>query len=243
MSVVPITEDQAGHATLEIIADAKKFNRWMYDEIRPYLKGKVLELGSGIGNISELVLQDGFDTVLSDYNDFYTNYLEQKMVGYTNLDAILSIDLQASAFESVYAGLQQKFDSIFLLNVIEHLANDDSAICNCRFMLKPGGHLVVLAPSYNFLYCDLDRKLGHYRRYSVNSLAGLLIKNRMTVVNKKYFNLAGITGWFLWGKILKRPLLQHRSMKLFNTAVPIFRVADKLTFNKIGLSAIVTGKK
>jgi SAM-dependent methyltransferase len=243
MSVGTMIEDVTGLTTLEIIADAKQFNKWMYEAIKPGLKGKVLELGSGIGNISSLLLDDKFETVLSDYNSFYANHLTEKFKGYSNLEAVLSVDLQAPDFETIHASLYQRFDSVFLLNVIEHLAHDSLAISNCKYMLKPGGHLILLAPSYQFLYCDLDKNLGHYRRYTVNSLGSLLMKNGMTLVKKKYFNLAGIFGWFIWGKILGKQQLQKNSMKLFNRAVPLLRLADQLTFQKIGLSAIVTGKK
>ncbi len=39
--------DEAGAETLEIMAAAPKYNRWMYDAIAPWLGRRVLEIGSG----------------------------------------------------------------------------------------------------------------------------------------------------------------------------------------------------
>ena len=117
------------------------------------------------------------------------------------------------------------------------------AVSNCKYMLKQGGKLILLAPAYNFLYCDLDKNLGHYRRYTTRSLAGLLKKNQMAIIEKNIFNLAGIAGWFIWGKLFRKQQLQPGSMGIFNKAVPFIRLADRLILRKTGLSAIATGKK
>lgn len=243
MKIMISQEDTAGRETLDIISGAQKFNRWMYEAIRPHVKGLVLELGSGTGNISVWVLEDKFETVLSDYNREYVHYLKDRFKDYPNLQAILQLNLQSSEFEHEHAHLFEKFDTIFLLNVIEHLEHDNDAVSNCRFLLRPGGTLVLLAPAYRFLYCDLDRNLGHFRRYTTSSLAALLERNGLNPVEKKYFNLAGIAGWLIWGKMLRTQQLRAGSMKIFNLLVPLFRLADLVTIRKIGLSAIVAAKK
>jgi len=150
MNTAPVNEDIVGSATLTIISGAKKFNKWMYEEIKPHLNGLVLELGSGTGNISEFLLEDNLEVFLSDYNTSYIDYLEKKFSGYSNLREVLSIDLQDPHFEKKYEFLYEKFDAIFLLNVIEHLKDDLTAVSNCHFMLKSGGHLILLAPAFNF---------------------------------------------------------------------------------------------
>lgn len=45
--------DSEGEDTLNTIALAHRFNHWMYCSIKPFCKGKILEIGSGIGNISD----------------------------------------------------------------------------------------------------------------------------------------------------------------------------------------------
>ena len=42
-----VTPDPEGKRTLEVISKAEQFNQWLYTEIRPFLSGKILEIGSG----------------------------------------------------------------------------------------------------------------------------------------------------------------------------------------------------
>jgi 2-polyprenyl-3-methyl-5-hydroxy-6-metoxy-1,4-benzoquinol methylase len=236
-------QDLIGEQTLSVIQRANLFNEWMYNTINPYLKDNILEIGSGIGNISEFVVRDFTNITLSDYNEGYVRLLRERWSEKENVRAFLSIDLQASNFETQYSFLQNKFDCIFLLNVIEHLENDKYAVKNCQFMLRKGGHLVVLAPSYQYLYCTFDKYLGHFRRYTVSSLRSVMSIRGNTILHTQYFNSLGILGWFVSGKLLGQSQIGKKEMSTFNKLVPIARLADKVFINSIGLSSIVVAKK
>ncbi|HEX6333628.1 MAG TPA: class I SAM-dependent methyltransferase [Flavisolibacter sp.] len=235
--------DPVGASTLEIISKASRLNKWMYDTIRPFIKGEVLEVGSGIGNISQYLVRAGYSITLSDYNPEYRRKLEPVMAPYKNVREIISIDLQEDQYELKYQQYREKFDTVFLLNVIEHINDDMKAVEICRFLLKPGGHLIVLAPAFQTLFSRLDTELGHFRRYTVKSLSAVIEKNYLTVIHKRYLNLLGISGWLVSGKILHHRSLQRGEMNLFNRLVPLARLMDKLVFNRIGLSAVVVAKK
>lgn len=236
-------KDPVGLHTLEVIAKADLFNRWMYDEFKHQLKGEILEIGSGIGNISKLVIAEGHSITLSDYNEEYCNSLRKSFIDYKNVREILSIDLLHPDFHGKYSAYQENFDSIFLLNVIEHLENDLLAVRNCSFLLKPKGRLILLAPAYSWLFCSFDKQLGHHRRYSLRSLKNLLKKNNFNIGSGSYFNFAGIGGWLLFGKILHQKKLSRGEMSAFNKIVPIAKIIDKLFAKKTGLSIIVSGIK
>lgn len=235
--------DPVGEATLAVISKADKFNRWMYDTIRPFLKGNILEIGSGIGNISKFPLAEQLPVTLSDINPSYQQVLKNKFSHCPSLKDILSLDLVQPAFEKTYGHLKEQFDCIYLLNVIEHVHDDETAIRNCRYLLRSNGHLVLLAPAYQWLFCNLDKELGHYRRYTARRMADLLRTEEFEIKHKSYFNAAGIPGWFVFGKVFRKKLLGSGEMGIFNSLVPLVRFIDKLFFRKAGLSIIVTGKK
>jgi SAM-dependent methyltransferase len=237
------TKDPVGLHTLEVIAKADRFNRWMYDQFKHQLKGEVLEIGSGIGNISKLVIEEGYSITLSDYNEEYCENLKEKFSSIKNVREIISIDLLHSDFENKYKSYKNKFDSIFLLNVIEHIEDDQLAVSNCNYLLKTNGHLILLAPAYSWLYSSFDKQLGHFRRYSLRSLKELLIEEKFNILSGSYFNFAGISGWLLFGKILNQKMLSSGEMSAFNKIVPIAKLIDKLFGKKIGLSIIMTGIK
>jgi hypothetical protein len=58
----------------------------------------------------------------------------------------------------------QQFDSIIYIDVLEHIDADRDELERAANALQPGGFLVVLAPSHQWLYTALDKALGHYRR-------------------------------------------------------------------------------
>ena len=117
------------------------------------------------------------------------------------------------------------------------------AIANCKKLLAPGGHLIILVPAFQLLYNGFDKELEHFRRYTRRSLRALFDAQQFEIIKSWYFNLAGILGWFVSGTILRKKTLPAGQLSFYNKLVPIFRIADRLTLNKIGLSVITVGKK
>ena len=235
--------DIVGQETLEVISSARKFNDWMYRTIRPFCKGKILEIGSGIGNISVNFLNDGYSITLSDVRSHYYDFLKNKFSSCSNLEAVLMIDLVNDEFDTVYAGYLEKYDSLVALNVIEHIENDRLAIHNCKKLIKPGGTIIILAPAYQHLYNRFDKELSHYRRYDKKLLQKLFNEENLKLIESKYFNFMGIPGWYISGKLQMNKSIPRSQMKFYDKLVPVFKVIDKLVFNKIGLSVITIGKK
>ncbi len=234
-------EDEEGWSTLEAIAGAPRFNEWMYRTTSKNLSGRILEIGSGIGNISEYYLADKRDLVLSDIRDNYCDYLKQKFGDHPNCKAVVKIDLVHPNFEEEYKDLLKTFDGLFALNVVEHIKEDTQALVNAKKLLRKGGRMVILVPAYQFLYNQFDKALDHYRRYSKSHLKKVFVDADVNIVRSQYFNFAGIFGWYVSGQILKKKIIPQGQMKLYNSLVPIFKIADKVILNQIGLSVIVEG--
>lgn len=228
--------------TLEALSKADRFNRWMYETIKPWCRGKVLEIGSGIGNISSFFVQDNFDITLSDCDDYYLQTLRDKFTGASNVKNIIFLDLQEDNFHKTHANLADKFDTIFMLNVLEHIEDDNKALNNCRMLLKTGGTLIILVPAHSWLYSKLDKKLHHYRRYTLSVLRYLFDKHQFTMKKQFYFNSMGIAAW-LYAKVVRLAVVPTGGMKMYNKLVPVGKAIDKLFAWKIGLSAVMIGEK
>ena len=236
-------QDIVGESTLEIIAKADKFNRWMYQTIKPYCKGRVLEIGSGIGNISTFFMQDQFEITLSDIRKGYCERLAATFKQNPYFVGVESLDLTDADFDQKFSSHLGKYDTVFALNVVEHIYDDELALGNCKKLLKTNGQLVILVPSYQKLYNGFDKELGHYRRYTKSLLSQVFLKNKFEIIHKQYFNFIGIFGWYITGNLLKKKTIPGGQMKLYNTMVPLFRIIDKMVFNTVGLSTIVVGRK
>ena len=231
--------DKEGWETLDAIAGAKRFNRWMYDTIKPYCSGKILEVGSGIGNISRQFIEEGANITLSDIREVYCDVLKQNFPG----APVLQLDLTHPSFDSVYSDHLGKYDTVFALNVIEHIENETLAIKNCNKLLNRGGKLIILVPAYQQLYNRFDKELEHFRRYNATRLKKLLEHQHFRIVHSQYFNLMGIPGWYVSGKLQKNKTIPKSQMSLYDKLVPIFRLVDRIVVNKIGLSVIAVGIK
>ena len=77
--------DKEGLETLLAISKADRFNRWMYDTIKPFISGNILEIGSGIGNISHYFLAAQQKITVSDLRDNYLAFLKEEFQHHSNL--------------------------------------------------------------------------------------------------------------------------------------------------------------
>jgi SAM-dependent methyltransferase len=235
--------DIEGLETLNVVGQADNFNKWMFDTVAPYCTGEILEIGSGTGNISSYFLNSGHRICLSDIRENYCGLLQKQFKGHKNLIDIVQFDLVHPEFDTVYAHLLERFDTVFALNVVEHIEDDNLAIANCRKLLKPGGTVIILVPAYQWLYNNFDKELYHYRRYVRKSLSSLLQKNCFTVTRSMAFNTFGILGWYFSGSVLKKKIIPEGQMKLYNKLVPFIKLFDKAVNKQFGLSVIAIGKK
>jgi SAM-dependent methyltransferase len=226
--------DEEGLETLDVLSSADKLNNWFFDTISPYCKGEILEIGSGVGNISNFFILNNKSLHMSDIRDNYIDILKNKFPG----KPVSNLDIIDSDFDTKHQSLFNKFDTIFSLNVVEHIKDDQLAIKNCFKLLKPGGKLITLVPAFEFLYNNFDTELYHFRRYNAKSISSLMTNAGGIVDRIFYFNCMGILGWYLNGNILKKKTLPKDQVDLYNKIIPIARTIDKLVMNKLGLSVI-----
>lgn len=79
------------------------------------------------------------------------------------------------------------FDLVLMLDVLEHIEDDRSALCSARALLKPGGALVLTVPALSWLWSRHDERNEHYRRYDRRSLRSALEDSGLRVEDPRYF--------------------------------------------------------
>ncbi len=233
--------DFEGEETLKAIANANKFNAWMYQTIQGYCEGDILEIGSGIGNISKYFIADKKSITLSDIRAQYRDFLMEAEE--TKSAPTIEMDIVDPDFSTKYAQYHQKFNAVFALNVVEHVKEDQTAIKNLLSLLKPGGKLIILVPAYAALFNSFDVELMHYKRYTRSNLKAIMLQKNSELIKSFYFNFAGIFGWFIVGGLLKKKIIPSENMRLYNTLVPIFKLVDRCIFNLAGLSVVCVVRK
>lgn len=229
---------ETGGRTLEIFADTPRINAWMYSKFAPHVHGHVLEVGSGIGNLSRHLVRDAESAVLTDMESHYLASLERSFADGDRV-RVARFDLDAEPPAQVR---RKPYDAILAVNVIEHIRDDRAAVRNLARMLAPGGRLLAYVPAMPFAYGSLDEALGHYRRYTRKSFAELLRGAGLETGPIRYMNFPGLFGWVMQGRLLHRRVLPAGQVATFERIVPLVAALDRLPW-PLGLGVYACARK
>ena len=213
---------------LEAMSGATAYNAWLLDRARPWVHGRVLDVGAGIGTHSRRLRELADDVVALEPAPDLAAILRGRADGFDVVEG------DASAVEG-------PFDAIFCSNVLEHIADDSGALRRFHALLAPGGALLVLVPAHPALYGTLDRSFGHERRYAKRELRGKLDGAGFEVVVLKHVNPVGAIGWLLQAKVRRRERMSYRGLGLYDRLVPALRMLDRVPL-PVGLSLWAVAK-
>ena len=86
--------------------------------------------------------------------------------------------------------VSKKFDVIILADVLEHLQNDKEILFELYKILNPKGRIIIFTPACQYLYSRFDKEIGHFRRYSFDTLENI-IPNNSKILMMKYIDSFG----------------------------------------------------
>lgn len=236
------SKDVHGHSTLDKLSKASHFNNWIYKSIKPWIHGNVIEFGSGIGNISSLIVKDGHSLLITETDEAYVEILHTKFQNITAVQQILALDLVDPDFDQKYHQLFYSFDTAIAINVIEHIDDDFTAFRNAGKFLKKHGKLIVLVPHGGYLYNKLDHNLSHFRRYDQKRIRKIFQYCGLQETKLFYFNTIGVAGWLFTGSIMKQKTIPNFMVNLFELILPLTSWLDVIFKRWFGLSIIAIGK-
>jgi SAM-dependent methyltransferase len=171
---------------LDLFANATRWKRYLRSQLRPYLRGRVLEVGAGFGG-STAELHGGAVTRWvclepdPQLAERLARRIEQGEIP-SNCEAVLGM-------LETYRG--SDFDAVLYIDVLEHIREDRQELQRAARRLRPGGHLVVLSPAHPWLYTAFDRAIGHFRRYTRASLRAIAPAD-LRLVQLRYLDSAGL---------------------------------------------------
>jgi SAM-dependent methyltransferase len=175
---------------------------------------------------------------VSDVNPHYLNYLRNYAEAKPYLE-VRRIDLGATAD---FSELRERYDTVICLNVLEHMADEDTSLQNIRSALEPGGRAIILVPQNPALYNTLDEVLGHQRRYTEASLRHALERNDFVVEQVFHFNRVTTPAWWFNGRVLRRRHFSKAQLKVVNLMTWLFRRLDP-NLPWAGASLIAVGRR
>lgn len=221
-----------------------RYSQWMYRIYSDYVGKRIFDVGAGMGRMVSFYIDKADAILATDINKDQIDSMRRRFADYPNFKAEL-IDI----LESDLSEYENQFDTVICINVLEHLSDDYQAVENMKSLLKVNGYLIVFVPAFQKLYSDLDRNVGHFRRYDKGRLYDIAKCKNLRIVKHHYFNMLGIIPYWIKGR--KRlssgesfsTSLNKVNSKLYNLAAIVLEPIEKAFPPKIGLTEVIVLRK
>lgn len=224
-----------GQKTLESMSQANWYNKWTLDKFKQYLNGDILEVGCGIGNFTKSLIKYGKVWAI----DIDKKYIDETKESVDEKALVGVGDIEKGKY--FFNG--QKFDTIICINVLEHIQDDASALKNLYTLLKEGGYLVLLVPAHQFLFGEIDKSIGHFRRYDKSWLINIINSVGFKIVKTRVLNMFGAIGWWFASKVLSDSKVSGSKIQLFNLIAPFLLPIENIAEPPFGTSILIISQK
>jgi SAM-dependent methyltransferase len=203
-------------------AEGRRYRAYQFGLVAPHVGHSMLEVGSGLGHFSEQFSDRLEYLVVSDNDPYCIAKLKER---YGDRDDVEVVEL---ALPGV-ARTKRKVDTVVMMNVLEHIAEDAQALRDLTTCLEPGGRIVVWVPGYMQLYGEFDRIVGHVTRYTPKTLRTTVESAGLTVQVCKPVNLIGGIAWWLTVRRVGVVHANPRLAALYDiTVVPVTKILERI---------------
>lgn len=222
-----------GVDVLEVMSGAENYNRFLHELVIDggNIDGKVADFGAGMGLFADMLHRDGCDVMCIEPDEGLRRKLTEK--GLTVCAGIA--DLEDNSIDYVYS-----------LNVLEHVEHDSEALAEIFRILRPGKRLMLYVPAFMVLYTSVDRKIGHYRRYSVKELRQKLGAAGFEIEKSRYEDFLGFFVTLLYKALDRKQdgTINPSMLKLYDRWLfPLSRLLSRIFGAWIGKNAHVLAVK
>ena len=222
---------------LEVFAHAVNWKSYVRGKIQPFLRGRVLEVGAGIGAAT----QEFYDGTQQLWICLEPDPSLARQIPVRLLPNQERCEVRVGTLTDL--GEDEFFDCIVYMDVLEHIKDDREEARRAAQHLSAGGYLVILSPALPFLYTAFDKAIGHYRRYKKSSLRAIAPPGVEEEVCVYLDSFGALTS--LGNRVLLHSASPGKYQILLwdRVFVPISRVADSMIGHSVGRSILVVWKK
>lgn len=224
---------------LELFRHAVNWKRYCAEMLQPFISGDVLDVGAGIGGGVHFVSRPSVTSWTA---------LEPDSALLGQLRTSLEDEsgaVRARTIQGTVGALpaHERYDTILYIDVLEHVEHDRAELAASAKRLRPGGHLIVLAPAHEWLRSPFDDAVGHLRRYTPDSLSraapGVLRLVRVFHLDSLGVLASAANRWFLR---TRHPGLGQ--IRLWDRVlVPGSRVVDRLFGHAVGKTVVAVWQR
>jgi SAM-dependent methyltransferase len=221
---------------LELFAAARNWKNYWSAQIRPLIRGDVVEVGAGIGtNTPFLDMVPRGRWICLEPDSQLAAQLKRSQPADRRYENIVG------TLTSLPAG--ELFDTLIYIDVVEHIEDDRGELRAAASRLRAGGRVIVLSPAHQRLYTPFDKAIGHFRRYNLSMLRALgppgLVAEKMT-----YLDSVGLLASTANLLFLKQSMPTAAQIGLWDRLmIPLSRVLDPLTGFTLGKTVVGVWRK
>src|SRR5688572_18595360 len=164
-------------------ARLKRYNRWVWDRLQPFVGQRVLEAGAGSGTMTRFLY--GRELIVT--TDRETPYLDRLRNHFRRRPGIVVERCDLESDECLELA-RYKFDTALLINVLEHTKDDAAALRRAHQLLEPGGRVVIFAPADKSLYGSMDEGIGRSEEHTSELQSQSNLVCRLLLEKKKNRN-------------------------------------------------------
>lgn len=225
---------------LKLFKEAINWKDYSFSQFSSFIKGNVLEVGAGIGT-NTLTFLNRKDIKFDSWTA--TEIDTQQVQILTQLKTDGKFTDKHTVKQAYVAELDEQFDTLIYIDVLEHIEDDKAEVLNALNALKPNGHLIILCPAHNWLFSPFDESIGHYRRYDKKRYLDILPKD-FEMLRLRYLDSIGILASATNKLFLRKSYPTLQEVKFWdNYIVPISKITDGLLFYTLGKSVLMVVKK
>jgi SAM-dependent methyltransferase len=168
----------------------KRYRAYQFDLISQHCGRSVLEVGAGLGEFASQ-FRGLARLVVTDVDPACVASMERRFEARSEVEA-RQLDLRSASLGSFVP-----VDTAVAVNVLEHIEDDSGTLRSLARLVRPGGNIVLWVPGYMQLYGDFDRKVGHVRRYTPETLRAAIEGAGLECGDVRPVNMLGGCLWWL----------------------------------------------
>ena len=218
---------------LDHFDSAKNFRKYQLELIKFYLNGSLLEVGAGRGGFTNLYKAYSNKIVLAEP--------DKKL--FLNLKKRFKKNKKIQIYNSKLKNFKKKYNTILYFDVLEHIKNDLKEVKNAKKKIRKGGYLIFNVPAHQQFYNSFDSSVGHFKRYNKLDFEVISRKAKLKIVSLFYYDSIGFF-FLVLNKVFSLNNKNLKSkVKFWDFLIPISKMIDIITFNKVGKSLLCIYKK
>jgi SAM-dependent methyltransferase len=228
--------ERSSQYEFEALSLAENYRSALVREFAPWLHGRVLEVGAGIGQMTTVLaaVPTVARVVAIEPDHSFCARLREVHV---------PDDVVHGTIDDAPPAIT--WDAIVSVNVLEHIEDDERELAAYRRALAPaGGALCLFVPARPEIYAPIDADFGHWRRYTRGEIESKLSRAGFRIERLRYFNSVGYLAWWLTFRLLKRRRFEPKMVRLFDRyAFPaVHALETRLFAPPIGQSVLAVAR-